>query len=268
MLSSMPALRHQLIPPVELLFDGTFSGDEYRKYGEADARLLIELGGLLPHHRVLDLGCGIGQKARPLTQYLSGTGSYEGLDIMPDQVAWCQQNIQSKFPHFRFQRVNIYSKFYNPEGTVQASEYRFPFNDADFDFAFLTSVFTHLLPEDLKHYLAELARVVKPGGRTFITYFLFDDKALRCMSGSDAEYNFEHVYGAENCRVIDPEVPEAATAHQEKYIRDAYATYGFEIVEPIHRGYWSGRDDYLSIIMPEEQQLIPYLQDVIIAVRK
>ena len=40
------------------------------------------------------------------------------------------------------------------------------------DVAFLTSVFTHMLPEDVEHYLDELARVLKPGGRTLITWFL------------------------------------------------------------------------------------------------
>src|SRR5262249_49849926 len=129
MLSRMPALRNDLIPPEELLWDGSSTADEYRKYGEGDARVIIELGGLLPQHRVLDLGCGIGQKARPLTQYLT-SGSYEGLDIMPKQVAWCQENITARHANFRFHRVDVYSKFYNPEGAIKASEYRLPFNDA------------------------------------------------------------------------------------------------------------------------------------------
>ncbi len=266
MLARMPALRRDLIPPDELLFDGSAGADEFRKFGEADAQLLVELGGLEPHHRVLDLGCGVGQKARPLTQYLTN-GSYEGLDILPRQVAWCQDNITPHHPQFRFQRVDVYSKMYNPAGTLRASEYRFPFADAVFDFAFLVSVFTHLLPPDLEHYVGELARVVKPGGRTFITYFLFDDKALRCMQAGGAEYNFPHTYGSDDCRVLEPDVPEAATAHAEKAIRRVYAENGFAIVEPIRSGYWSGRDDYFVIPMPDEPEPVPYLQDVIVAVR-
>lgn len=267
MLGAMPALWEFLIPPEELLFDGSSNEDEYRKYGEGDARLIVELGGLQPHHRVLDLGCGIGQKARPLTQYLTN-GTYEGLDIMPKQVAWCQENITPQYPNFRFQRVDVYSKYYNPEGTVEASDYTLPFKDAEFDFAFLVSVFTHIITKDLERYMQELARVVKPGGRTFITYFLYDDKALACMQRGGVEYDFKHTYGSEVCRVVDPEVPEYATAHQEKHIRGVYKKFGFEIVEPIHYGYWSGRDDYISVNIPGERELIPYLQDVIVAVRK
>src|SRR5262249_8345158 len=119
----------------------------------------------------------------------------------------------------RFQRVNVYSKFYNAEGTVQASEYTFPFKDAEFDFAFLVSVFTHIITKDLERYMQELARVVKPGGRTFITYFLYDDKALACVQRGGVQYDFKPSYGSEGCRVVDPEVPESATAHQEAYTR-------------------------------------------------
>jgi ubiquinone/menaquinone biosynthesis C-methylase UbiE len=264
MLGRLPELREALLPPPELLWDGSASAEEYRKYGEGDARLLVELGGLEPHHRVLDLGCGVGQKARPLTQYLT-TGSYEGLDIMPAQIAWCTEHITGRFPNFRFQRADIYNKMYNPTGRLAAAEYRLPFPDAEFDFAYLVSVFTHLLPTELKHYLAELARVVKPGGRTLITYFLFDEEALRCMHAGGAEYVFAHTYESPSCRILDPEMPEAATAYEAEWIRGVYRDSGFAVVEPIHHGFWSGRDDPLIIPMPEEPG--PYLQDVIVATR-
>jgi SAM-dependent methyltransferase len=267
MLGRMPAMKNELLPPEELLYDGSSSLEEYRKYGEGDARLIVELGGLKPTDRVLDMGCGIGQKTRPLTQYLT-TGTYEGLDIMPQQVEWCQKNITPRYPNFRFQRVDVYSKYYNPEGQITSAEYRFPFNDAEFDFAYLVSVFTHMMTPDLEHYMEELARVVKPGGRTFITYFLYDDKALKCMFAGGAEYNFEHPWESEVCRVVDLETPEYATAHEENHIREVYKRCGFEIIEPIRNGYWSGRDDYFSALIPGESGLVGYLQDIIVAVRK
>lgn len=37
---------------------------------------LIEIGGLKPHDRVLDIGCGIGHVAIRLTNYLKDNGSY------------------------------------------------------------------------------------------------------------------------------------------------------------------------------------------------
>jgi hypothetical protein len=35
-------------------------------------------------------------------------------------------------------------------------------------------------------------------------------------------------------------------ALDEDYVRDILARNGFEVVEPIHFGYWSDRDEYLS----------------------
>ena len=42
----------------------------------------IELCDLQPQHRILDVGCGIGKQAVPLTKYLGPTGSYEGFDVV------------------------------------------------------------------------------------------------------------------------------------------------------------------------------------------
>ena len=67
--------------------------------------------------------------------------------------------------NFRFQVADLYNRRYNPHGAHAATEYRFPYDDARFDFAILTSVLTHLLEDEADHYLAETARVLKPGGR-------------------------------------------------------------------------------------------------------
>src|SRR5690348_9362847 len=54
-------------------------------------RLLIK-AGLQPDHSVLDLGCGIGRLALPLTQYLSEQGYYRGIDINLSGIAWAHEN--------------------------------------------------------------------------------------------------------------------------------------------------------------------------------
>jgi ubiquinone/menaquinone biosynthesis C-methylase UbiE len=38
---------------------------------------------LRSHHRVLDIGCGIGVMASSLTSFLEPQGSYAGFDIVP-----------------------------------------------------------------------------------------------------------------------------------------------------------------------------------------
>jgi ubiquinone/menaquinone biosynthesis C-methylase UbiE len=53
----------------------------------------VELSGLKPHERVLDLGCGIGRMAVSHPRYLGDRGSYEGLEVFLKGIAWCQENI-------------------------------------------------------------------------------------------------------------------------------------------------------------------------------
>ena len=50
-------------------------------------------GRLLPTDAVLDVGCGIGRMALPLTNYLTPPGRYEGFDIMRANVDWCTSAI-------------------------------------------------------------------------------------------------------------------------------------------------------------------------------
>jgi len=127
--------RRELVPPHYLNFagDGDFeaSGDEFLRY-------FVELGGLNPAHRVLEVGSGIGRMARPLTKYLRA-GSYEGIDIVPQGIAWCQRNVSEHHPNFRFQLADIRNFMYNPGGTLEAAEYQFPFRAGEFDLIYLTS---------------------------------------------------------------------------------------------------------------------------------
>ena len=72
----------ELIPPIEMMFDGATSKSEFKNVGEGFTRyFLIEHARLKPNEKVLDVGCGNGQKARVLTKHLTDCGSYEGFDI-------------------------------------------------------------------------------------------------------------------------------------------------------------------------------------------
>jgi hypothetical protein len=41
------------------------------------------------------------------------------------------------------------------------------------------------------------------------------------------------------------DIPEAAIAYDEKYVRDLFRKYG-EIIGPVHYGSWCGREEYLD----------------------
>jgi SAM-dependent methyltransferase len=131
------------VPPRGKIFIG--HGD-YVKVGERYLTNFKELCGLKPDHAVLDIGCGIGRMAVPLTRYLNEKGSYDGFDIVKSGIDWCNKHIATKYPNFRFQYTGLYNQLYNTSDKVDASNFIFPYTNAKFDFVFLTSVFTHMMP--------------------------------------------------------------------------------------------------------------------------
>ncbi len=146
-----------------------------------------------------------------------------------------QANLQ---PH------DLYNKRYNPTGHYLAEEYTFLFAEESFDFIFLTSVFTHMLPEGVKNYLEEIARLLRPDGRAFITFFLLNEKQqmLAAQGHNDIDFN----YGSGPYRVRSEVVLESAVAYKEDFLRQLLPQCGLEISKPIHYGAWSGRVGGLS----------------------
>jgi cyclopropane fatty-acyl-phospholipid synthase-like methyltransferase len=94
--------------------DKTRDSKEF-KQNELDAFQRFLLLGLKPTDRILDIGSGVGRKTLPLFEYIT-TGSYEGIDPIAKQVKWCSQRITSRYPNFRIQQIDVWSKHYNPAG--------------------------------------------------------------------------------------------------------------------------------------------------------
>jgi ubiquinone/menaquinone biosynthesis C-methylase UbiE len=232
--------REDLVPPRRLSFVG--SGD-YVKLGDEFLQHFKDLGQLRPDQDVLDVGCGIGRMARPLTQYLT-TGSYVGIDIVPHGIGWCQRHISGRYPRFAFQLADVFSKEYNPTGRFQATDYQFPFPDATFDFAFLTSVFTHMLPSDMEQYLREVTRCLRPGGKCMITFFLLNDESRQLIRGERSSIVFNFPAG-DNCWVRNPGTPEEAVAYDESRIQTLYSQLGLGL-RACEYGAWCGRPQYRS----------------------
>src|ERR1700741_1289804 len=100
-----------LIPPRCLHSVGP---SDFVETGEEFLRYFTELAGLTPHERVLDVGCGTGRMARPLSRYLTD-GRYDGVDVVGPSIAWCQAAYR-RFPNFRFHHADVYNRVYNPKG--------------------------------------------------------------------------------------------------------------------------------------------------------
>jgi SAM-dependent methyltransferase len=207
--------------------------DDFLMRGREVARACRLYGRLRPRGRILDVGCGVGRLAYGLARYLTG-GSYDGLDIIPEMIDWCTRHVSGTYPHLRFRHADVANPFYNPTGRFRAAEYRLPYASGAFDVVFLGSVFTHLLPAELTHYLSEIVRVLRPGGRCLISYFLLEGGSLKRPADKPPAMEFRHA--GDGYRTTDAEVPEAAVAYEETYVRARYASAGLEVIEPVHYG--------------------------------
>ncbi|MBV7332480.1 class I SAM-dependent methyltransferase [Chloroflexi bacterium TSY] len=129
----------------------------------------------------------MGRKTIPLTGYLNQNGSYLGLEINPVGVNWCQNEISTRHPNFRFQQIDVFNGRYHPTGQHQASDYTFPFADGSYDFIVLASVFTHMFPDGVSRYLSEIQRLLdSSGGRCLISFFLLNEEAEMHIQRSDS----------------------------------------------------------------------------------
>jgi SAM-dependent methyltransferase len=249
-LVDMFAKRDGMIPPRSMIFIG--KGD-FLKIGEEFKRHFTELGNLKPTDRVLDVGCGIGRMAIPLTSYLSKEGEYWGFDIVEKGIDWCQKRISPKYNNFHFLHSDVYNQKYNPKGKIQGRDYEFPFDNEFFDFVFLTSVFTHMFPADVENYISEISRVLKTGGRCLITFFLLNEESRSLVQARKTSLDFK--YDLSGCFSTDDNIPEAAIAYDEEVVKKLFDKNGLVIHQPVYYGTWCWRPrilTYQDIIVAEK----------------
>ncbi len=193
----------------------------------------LNMAGLRPDHRILEIGCGVGRIARYLCDYLGDEGSFEGFDILPELIEWCQQNITPVYPNFKFTATPLRNDAYTQDADLpSASEFRFPYDDDEFDFVAANSVFTHLMPDAAANYVREAARVLRPGGTACTTWFILDDDGYTNPFAQRwvPQGNGDHA-------VFDTQKPEAAVGYQATVIRKMFGDADLVVEEPLHHGY-------------------------------
>ncbi len=115
-----------------------------------------DLAQLQPGEAVLDVGCGTGALAMVACKRVGTTGRVCGIDPGPRQIARARSKAERAHLPINFQ-----------VGVIE----RLAFPDQSFDVV-LSTLMMHHLPDDLKRQgLAEMARVLKPGGRLVIVDF-------------------------------------------------------------------------------------------------
>lgn len=113
-------------------------------------RKAIEVAGIAPGERVLDVGCGPGRLAILAGTVAGPTGEVCGIDPSPEMIELARQNAARAAVGVRFE-----------VGAIEA----LPYPDNHFDVV-LSTLMLHHLPDELKRQgLAEVRRVLKPAGR-------------------------------------------------------------------------------------------------------
>jgi ubiquinone/menaquinone biosynthesis C-methylase UbiE len=240
-LDSITGKRPEGVPPRGKIFIGP--GD-YVQLGEKFLGYFKDLGGLQPEHSVLDIGCGIGRMALPLTGFLNTKGSYDGFDIVKSGIDWCNKHIAAKYPNFHFQFTGLYNQLYNTSDKSDASSFVFPYDDEKFDFVFLTSVFTHMMPAEVEHYINEIGRVMKPGATCMMSFFIVNCESEDLMIRQLSLINFplnKGFYRLHSSKVNTANV----VAYDEEWLLDKLEKAGLKM-ETIQYGQWCGRTSYFD----------------------
>jgi SAM-dependent methyltransferase len=158
------------VPPAMLRFrvSESISVDEFLRVGEGCAGLIrehaAEMGiDLARADRVLDFGCGCG---RTIRWFLDADGpEWHGADVDREAVEWCAQHLSRG--HF----------------LATPPVPPLPYTDDHFDFVYCLSVFTHLDERMQDLWLAELRRVLRPGG--VLLYTVYGTAGIATLDAED-----------------------------------------------------------------------------------
>jgi ubiquinone/menaquinone biosynthesis C-methylase UbiE len=116
----------------------------------------INLARIQPGDAALDVGCGAGTLAMEVARRVGRAGHVAGVDPGTEQIACARTKAARRHVPIEFQI-----------GVIE----QLPFPDQSFDVV-LSTLMMHHLPNSLKRQgLAEIARVLKPGGRLVIADF-------------------------------------------------------------------------------------------------
>ncbi len=136
-------------PPLVHKVNGALSEETFIYIGRCIADAITgEVQDIAEMKQILDFGCGLGRvTARMLDR--APAAQFTGFDIDPQMLEWCGKLLSS--PRL---------------GCVSAT---LDLPNDSFDLVYAISVFTHL-DETTDFWLSEIHRLLKPGGRAFLTY--------------------------------------------------------------------------------------------------
>lgn len=178
---------------------------------------------------ILDFGCGCGRTIRCFEKYTSAS-SLSGTDIDPAAIDYCRQ------------------RFINMDFSVNQPLPPLAYSSNTFDLVYSISVLTHIDEEFQCLWLAEIARIVKPGGVVLLSIH-----GSESWNTLPAEYvamirTKGFLYVSENIwKGIFPAWYQTAF-HSEEYVRTEFSKF-FNIIEYIPKGI----SDFQDLVVMEKR---------------
>ena len=229
--------------PVDLLNKTGGGVENFDEISNGHISYLKKNIGIKKNDKILEVGCGIGRDAIPLTEILGEEGSYYGIDIIGRSIKWCKNNISTRYKNFQFIHFNVKDQLHNPLGLRNQQNLKIPLQNDSIDTIFLWSVVTHLFEKDIVHYFKEFNRVLKPNGVIMITCFIVDDKILKKLKKINLtpyDLKFEHYYD-DGCFINNKDVPAGAVAFTYEKMLEMINSGGLVLDRDLHVGNWWGK---------------------------
>jgi ubiquinone/menaquinone biosynthesis C-methylase UbiE len=132
--------------------------DATRAYGNEAQTLerVLDAAQVAPRERVLDVGCGTGALAIAAARRVGQHGTVVGMDASPEMIDFARAKALRASAPVRF---------------VRAPAHALPFPETQFDVV-LCALALHHVPEPARpQVIAELRRVLAPGGRVLIVEY-------------------------------------------------------------------------------------------------
>jgi SAM-dependent methyltransferase len=223
-----------------------FGGRQFATLGKLLADQLTTHASVNSQSRVLEIGCGCGRTAYALAATLD-YGNFVGMDVEKVSLRSCQKSRVFSRKGFRFDYLDVQNDEYNPAGKNEASTYIFSYDNRSFDAIFLVSVFTHMLTDDVEHYIDEISRMLRPGGTCMITAFLMD-KGRESDILSFPLKSGEHYY-------FNEAMPEVAIGYSLGFLERNFTENGVTLSQEPLWGDWRG--------MPDVESATGFSQDIL-----
>lgn len=172
--------------------------------------ITVDQAQLKPGEKVLDVGCGTGGVTIPAKLRVGKNGEAAGIDPAPEMIAVARKKAARAGLEIDF-RVGVIESLPYPDGTFDAVT---------------SSLMMHHLPNELQvSGLAEIYRVLKPGGRLLIA-----DMMRLSASLHDRLFAILTLHGghAQRFGIQDlPELIKVAGFEEVRQLDESFLTIGF-----------------------------------------